>query len=225
MIKKIFTIGIITLMFSCDSKRIQITEDNAMQMLTEYGKSNPENEIIIETSLGNIRLKLYGDTPLHRSNFIKLIKDGHYDDGEFYRVVNEFMIQGGNIEHQLNYRIPAEFNKKYFHKKGALAMARTDENNPEMKSSSTEFYIMHGSRYSEWQIDDDAANLNFQLTPNQRKTYLTIGGDMSLDQKYTVFGEVTEGLDIVDKIATTKVYGEKPIKRIAFNITLINIKE
>ena len=213
---------LIVVVTSCNTKKIQhITKENAKKVLTEYGNSNTENEVLIETSLGNIRLKLYDDTPLHRSNFIKLIKDGHYDDGEFYRIVYEFMIQGGDLKNQLEYIIPAEFNKKYYHKKGALAMARTDENNPAMESSSTEFYIMHGSRYSEWQIDDEAANFKLQLTPEQRKTYLTLGGDMSLDQKYTVFGEVTEGLDVVDKIASTKVYGEKPTKKIAFKISTV----
>jgi peptidyl-prolyl cis-trans isomerase B (cyclophilin B) len=223
MIRKyLFFCLLLLLMVSCHKKnpKVVINQNNVIQVLTEYGKENPENEVTIETSLGNIRLKLYDDTPLHRANFIKLVKEDHFREGEFYRVINGFMIQGGDLQHQLEYTIPAEFSSKYFHKKGALAMARTDDNNPGMESSSSEFYIMHGSPYDELQIDEDAINLNLTLTPEQRETYLNIGGDMSLDQKYTVFGEVTDGLDVVDKIANTRVYGEKPVKKIVFKISL-----
>lgn len=190
-------------------------------MLTRYGKENPENEVLIETDFGNMRLRLYDETPLHRANFVKLIKDDHYNEGEFYRVFYKFMIQGGDLKKQFNYRIPAEFNSKYFHKKGALSMAREDENNPNLESSSTEFFIVHGGRYTDYQVDEEAANLHLSLTPEQRKTYMESGGYMSLDHQYTVFGEVIEGLDVIDKIASVKVYNEdKPLKKIPFRISL-----
>ena len=225
MIKNSILISVIFFtVCSCSKKeeKIVITKENIKEALTKYGVENPEHEILIQTSFGDMHIKLYEDTPLHRANFIKLIKDGHYDNAEFYRVVNEFAIQGGDLEKKLDYTIPAEFNRKYFHKKGALAMARFDENNPEMESSSSEFYIIHGGKYADWEIDEEAESYGLKLTPEQRKTYLTLGGDMSLDQKYTVFGEVTEGFDVIDKIASVKVFNtDKPLKKIPFQIKVI----
>lgn len=203
-----------------------ITQENVIAVLTQYGKVNPENAVIIETSFGTIKLRLYDDTPLHRANFVKLIKEGFYDNAEFHRIVFEFMIQGGNLNQKLKYRIPAEFNPKYFHKKGALSMARVSEDNPEMQSAASEFFIVHGGRYSEEDIDTEAQSLNLTLTTEQRQTYLAQGGYMELDQLYTVFGEVTEGLEVVDAIAKENVYEvDKPLKKIPFKISLIEVKQ
>jgi cyclophilin family peptidyl-prolyl cis-trans isomerase len=223
MIKRISFIGLLLLLFSCGQKEtVVVTKENLREVLTAYGKENPENEILIETSFGNIRLKLYDDTPLHRANFVKLIKDGYYDEGDFYRIVNEFMIQGGDLKKKLDYRIPAEFNPNHIHKKGALSMARVDENNPEKESSSTEFFIVHGGRYTEEDVDFEARNLGLTLSPEQKKIYATQGGYMTLDGQYTTFGEVTEGLDVVDAIALTKVFNEdKPLKKIPFKISVV----
>jgi len=199
-----------------------ITQENIREVLTQYGKENPENEVVIETKHGVIKLRLFEDTPLHRANFVKLIKEGFYDEGEFYRIVFEFMIQGGDLKQNLTYRIPAEFSPKYFHKKGALSMARVSDNNPEMQSSASDFFIIHGGRYTEEDIEIDSKNLGLTLTPEQKQAYITEGGYMELDQKYTVFGEVTEGLDVVDKIASEKVYDvEKPLKKIPLKISVI----
>src|ERR1044072_7268968 len=140
MTKHLIFFCVSVLLLSCGKKEtVLVTKENLREVLTAYGKENPENEVLIETSFGNIRLKLYEDTPLHRANFVKLIKDGYYDESLFYRIVYEFMIQGGDTKKKLDYRIPAEFNSKYIHKKGALSMARVDENNPDKESSSTEF--------------------------------------------------------------------------------------
>ncbi len=219
----ILTLVFLLITFSCSKpKGPTITQENIVEVLTQYGKENPENGVMIETSFGTIKLKLYEDTPLHRANFVKLIKEGFYDNAEFHRVVFEFMIQGGDLNHKLKYRVPAEFNSKYFHKKGALSMARVSENNPEKQSASTEFFIIHGGSYSEEDIDIEAQNQGLTLTPEQRQTYLAQGGYMELDQQYTVFGELTEGMDIVDAIAKEKVYDvDKPLKRIPFKISLI----
>ena len=103
-------------------------------------------------------------------------------------------------------------------------MARVSENNPNMESSSTEFYIIQGRRYADWEIDEEARNAGITLTPEQREAYLTIGGDMSLDQKYTVFGEVTAGLDVVDAIAKSKAYNERPSKKIPLEIKVVGTK-
>ncbi|HTH58388.1 MAG TPA: peptidylprolyl isomerase [Cyclobacteriaceae bacterium] len=207
--------------FGCGEKEvILVTNENKGQVLADYGKTNPEKEALIETEFGNISVRLYDETPLHRANFIKLIKDEYYEDAEFYRVVEKFVVQGGVPLKKLDYTIPAEFNPAYFHKKGALAMARLDENNPGMESSSTEFYFVHGDRYTDSDFDEDQKNFGLTLSPEQRKLYTTIGGEMSLDQKYTVFGEITDGLDVIDKIATVRVYVEKPYKKIPFKISI-----
>jgi peptidyl-prolyl cis-trans isomerase B (cyclophilin B) len=172
--------------------------------------------------MGDIEVKLYEDTPLHRANFIRLIKTGRFDDAEFYRVVSGFAIQGGNPSAaKESFLIPAEFNPNHFHKKGALAMARFDEGNPERASSSTEFYIVHGGRYTEEDLRDDEAEHGIKATPKQREAYTTIGGNMELDGKYTVFGEVTKGIEIVDKIASIKVSGERPQQKIPLSIELL----
>jgi len=204
-------------------KTIPITQENVVEVLTQYGRENPENEVLIETQHGNIRLRLFEDTPLHRANFVKLIKEGFYDDdANFYRIVYEFMIQGGDLRQNLTYRIPAEFHQKYFHKKGALSMARVSENNPEKQSSASDFFIIHGGRYTEEDVEIDSKNLNLSLTPEQKRAYITEGGYMELDRQYTVFGEVTEGLDVVDKIASEKVFDvDKPLKKIPFKISLV----
>jgi len=213
-----------TLMFGCGKKEtILITNENKSDVLTQYGKENPEKDVIIETDFGVIRLRLYEETPLHRANFIKLIKDGYYDQAEFYRIVEKFVVQGGVPIKKLNYTIPAEFIAKYFHKKGALGMARLDDNNPGKESSSTEFYIVHGNKYADWEYDEEEKNEGLATSAEQRKLYTTIGGEMSLDTRYTVFGEVIEGLDVIDKIASVKVYSsERPYKKIPFQIKLSN---
>jgi cyclophilin family peptidyl-prolyl cis-trans isomerase len=211
---------------SCSKKEgVVITQQNIREVLTQYGQQNPENEVIIDTDFGTMRLRLYDDTPLHRANFIKLIKEGHYNEAEFYRVFYQFMIQGGDLRHQLNYMIPAEFNTRHIHKKGALSMARQDEDNPDLQSSSTEFFIVHGAKYADYQITDEIQNLGLTLTPEQRAAYMNEGGYMSLDQRYTVFGEVIEGLEVVDKIASVKVFQEdKPLKKIPFRIRVAEAK-
>jgi cyclophilin family peptidyl-prolyl cis-trans isomerase len=214
------------LFFTCiacsKQKKEVITQENLREVLTRYGKENPEKEVIIETSYGNMRIRLYDETPLHRANFIKLIKDGHYENGEFYRIFYQFMIQAGDVDHQFSYMVPAEFNTKYIHKRGALSMARQDEDNPERMSSSTEFFIVHGGKYADYQVENEIQNLGLKLTPEQRDIYMTEGGYMSLDQQYTVFGEVTEGLEVIDKIASVKVYEQdKPVKKIPFTIRVV----
>lgn len=215
-------------LFGCESKPkgTIITQENVVEVLTKYGQENPENEVLIETKYGNIRLRLFEDTPLHRANFVKLIKEGFYDnDANFYRIVYEFMIQGGDLKQNLTYRIPAEFHQKYFHRKGALSMARVSENNPAMQSSASDFFIIHGGRYTEEDVEIDAKNLGLTLTPEQKEIYIKEGGYMELDQKYSVFGEVLEGNDVVDKIASEKVYDvDKPLKEIPFKISLIQKK-
>jgi peptidyl-prolyl cis-trans isomerase B (cyclophilin B) len=199
-----------------------VTRENVKDVLTQYGKENPETEVLIETDYGNMRIKLYEDTPLHRANFVKQIKDGFYEKPEFYRIIYRFVIQGGEPGKRLPYDVPAEIKPNHFHKTGALAMARLEENNPQMQSSSTEFYIIHGGKYPDWEVTEDAKMHGITLSEEQRRVYTTVGGDMSLDEKYTVFGEVVEGLDVIEKIASVKVYNEeKPLKKVPFKISVV----
>jgi peptidyl-prolyl cis-trans isomerase B (cyclophilin B) len=165
----------------------------------------------IETSLGNIKVKLYENTPLHQANFEKLVKEQVYDSVLFHRIIEGFMIQTGDpgtkpgvnraaiIEGET---IPAEFTAENIHKKGALAAARTgDQVNPEKRSSPTQFYIVQGRSYTDDELNRLEAFYGKSWTAEQKEIYKTLGGAPFLDQDYTVFGEVTEGLDVVDKIA------------------------
>lgn len=224
MVRPALTIVLLIVMGACTRKEsVLITPQNLREVLTAYGKENPEDEVLIETSYGNITLKLYPEMPLHRANFIKLIKEGYYDDADFYRIVSEFMIQGGDLNKKPAYRIPAEFNPKYIHKKGALSMARVDDNNPEKESSAAEFFIVHGERYTREDVEMEGRNQGVTYTPEQIDTYVAQGGYISLDNQYTTFGEVTSGLDVVDKIAAVKVYNEdKPLKKIPFKISVVS---
>lgn len=223
--RKIIVLLFLALCLSCGKKQgteTAITPGNVSEVLSRYAQQNPETEVLIETDFGNMRIRLYKETPLHRANFIKNIKEGVYEDAEFYRVFYQFMVQAGIYPKELPYTVPAEFSKKYIHKKGALSMARADENNPGLESSSTEFFLVQGSTYADYQVAQDMENLKLTLTPEQQQIYMTQGGYMSLDQQYTVFGEVTEGMEVIDKIAAVKVYNEdKPLRKIPVKVTLI----
>jgi peptidyl-prolyl cis-trans isomerase B (cyclophilin B) len=178
-------------------------------------KSNPmyHNQVRITTDSGVIVVALYDSTPLHRDNFLKLVKAGFYDSLLFHRVIPQFMIQGGDPLSknaapgiQLGSggddmeRIPAEFNTALYHKKGALAAAR--DGNPEKKSSACQFYLVEGKVFTDAQIDMLEKSKGIKYTAEQRKMYTTVGGTPHLDQQYTVFGEVISGLDVIHKIST-----------------------
>lgn len=223
MKKYFFLVALILVLHACKEKGPVITHANVREVLTQYGKENAENEVLIETAYGNIKLTLYDETPLHRANFVKLINEGDVDDAEFYRVVSEFMIQGGDPALQLPYRIPAEFNKKHIHKKGALSMARPIDNNPAMESSAEQFFIVQGTRYTDADVEAEMKYFGLNLTPEQKQIYMNQGGSMDLDQKFTVFGEVTEGLDVIEKIARLQLQGtESPSKKVPIRITLVS---
>ncbi|MES2732912.1 MAG: peptidylprolyl isomerase [Bacteroidota bacterium] len=202
-------------------KELALDKSNLREVLNQYAHDNPETQFVIHTPMGDMQGVLYQDTPLHRANFLRLVKEGYFDKADFYRVIAGFAIQGSNpLGKKEAFLIPAEFNPKHYHKKGALAMAHFDEGNPEKASSTTEFYLVQGERYTEENLKDDEAEYGITATPDQRKDYTTLGGNMELDGKYTVFGEVTKGLEVIDKIATVKVIGEKPLQKIPFSIEL-----
>ena len=233
------------------------------------GNMEKETVLKIETSMGDIKVKLYNETPKHRDNFIKQAKDGTYNGTLFHRVIKDFMVQAGDPESKtapkgkmlgsgdVGYTVPAEFvYPKYFHKKGALSAARQgDEVNPKKESSGCQFYIVTGKVFNDSTLlnteqqknqnkvteafnalaqkhmkeiykmrkanDQDglyalqdtlfiqaeaeaAKQPDFHFTPEQIKAYTTVGGTPHLDGEYTVFGEVVEGMDIVDKIQQVK---------------------
>ena len=246
-----------------------------------------EVEAKIETEFGILKIKLYDETPLHRDNFIKLTKDGFYTDLLFHRVIKGFMIQGGDPdsknatpgqrlgEGDLDYTIPAEFNPKFFHRRGVLAAAREgDQINPEKRSSASQFYILQGRVFRSGELDtlqlklEESRKMNMmreklkaiepemnklsaegkqdemmarfnalktvvdteaamlppiRFSEEQRKAYTTVGGYPSLDNNYTIFGEVIEGMDVLDKIADQPVdQFNRPLKDIKFKITLVD---
>src|SRR6476660_3006135 len=177
-----------------------------------------KRDVELFTTAGNIILRLYDSTPLHRDNFLKLVKTHYYDSVLFHRVIKNFMIQSGDPESKRafagqplgnggpGYLIPAEFRPSLFHKKGVLAAARTgDDVNPEKQSSASQFYIVQGRQFTDKELDSiEVVRLEGRKLPlEHREVYKTIGGTPQLDKNYTVFGEVVRGLDVVDNIAGT----------------------
>lgn len=174
---------------------------------TAQKATEKETVVVIKTSMGTIKAKLYNDTPQHRDNFIKLANEGWYNGSPFHRVIKDFMIQGGqNADGRLDpgYTVPAEFKDNHFHKKGALAAARQpDQVNPKKASSGSQFYIVQGKVYDDATLDKLESRVGV-FNARQRQAYKTVGGTPFLDGDYTVFGEVIEGLEVVDKIAAVK---------------------
>jgi peptidylprolyl isomerase len=237
------------------------------------GGSNENTIVSFKTTLGDFKIKLYDDTPLHRDNFLKLVNMGFYEGVSFHRIIKNFMAQAGDPSTRTNakgtlpdsiktYTIPAEFNAHNFHKKGAVAAARQgDEINPEMRSSGTQFYIVQGEKLSDNDLNTVEQRINYgikqsifnkyfketadsvrripgntltngqiqeiasvkmfqyltsykdhKITEEQRNIYKTSGGTPMLDGTYTVFGEVVEGIDVLDKITSVSTdQNDKPL--------------
>lgn len=176
-----------------------ITKQNVIPFLTTYAKKNKENKVLIKTRLGNIKILLFEDTPLHRANFLFLVKKGYFNTTCFHRVVKDFIIQAGQSDKEStrylreqigNYKIPPEF-RKYKHKKGYLSSARRWNNNPFKQSDPYEFFIVHKRE-----------------------------GLHHLDNEHTVFGKVIKGMNVINKIANEAIdKGEWPIKDIDITVT------
>ncbi|MES2628623.1 MAG: peptidylprolyl isomerase [Bacteroidota bacterium] len=274
-------------------RRILLTLVACVGLLNAFsqGKDNKQNTFVtISTSYGDIKIKLYDETPKHRDNFIKLAKEGYLNNTLFHRVIKDFMIQGGDPDSKTSapgamlgnggpgYTIPAEFNDSLYHKKGALAAARTgDQMNPMRESSGSQFYIVQGRPFTESDLKRFETNINqermnmlftnllskpenaelkkmidgFVKVGNQNelnfimqqvqpqmeqqleqagkykysaqaiREYATIGGAPHLDGLYTVFGEVVEGLDVIDKIAALPVGpNDRPVQDIAIQVKI-----
>ncbi|MES2287795.1 MAG: peptidylprolyl isomerase [Bacteroidota bacterium] len=253
-----------------------------------FRANSEEIKLMIVTDFGTIKLKLYNETPIHRDNFVKLIKAHYFDSLMFHRVIQGFMIQGGDPDSKNapplielgnggpGYTIPAEFNSKLFHKKGVLAAARdSDLENPSQASSASQFYIVQGKVYNDSLLNVQAKRITmrklfntvvnrdenkgllkryqafvktdqedsmkvlndiitkqveaelpatkpYKFTDEQIKTYTTIGGTPHLDQSYTIFGEVYEGIEVIDSIAKQKVdKNARPFTDIRMKISII----
>ena len=251
-------------------------KDNNKESVSENGIKK-DTLILIETTFGNMKIKLYDETPKHKANFIKLAEQGFYNDLLFHRVINQFMIQGGDPDSKNApagkmlgnggpaYEIDAEFNDSLFHKKGVIAAAREGDNvNPLKKSSGSQFYIVQGRKFTDAELDKLEEQVSvgnyisshpeinkqatqYKMTGNKaafdklieeiknkddfkvvkipefkRKVYKTIGGTPHLDGNYTVFGEVVEGLDVIDKIASVETdKNDRPLKDVIMKVKVI----
>jgi cyclophilin family peptidyl-prolyl cis-trans isomerase len=197
-------------------------------------KKDRKKDVMMVTDSGTIILRLSDSTPLHRDNFIRLVKKGFYDSISFHRVIKNFMIQAGNplTKRQVGpddsgYTIPAEIRTSLFHKKGALAAARmNDDVNPEKKSSGTQFYIVQGKVFTPAGLDSvETFRLKGRKLPAEhRQVYQTLGGAPHLDQNYTVFGEVVTGFDVVDKIASIKTTGREGADKPLTDLRIVEAK-
>lgn len=222
-----------------DTKKVLIVS----VFLTVFGFSfaqNPINQsfnttkefyVSMETTMGEMKILLYEDTPLHRENFVKLVKSGYYDSLLFHRVIKDFMIQGGDPNSRgakpgavlgngsPGYRIPAEIKPNHFHKRGVLAAAR--DNNPQKASSGSQFYIVQGTVCSKIYLQNIERKMSKIFSEEQVKTYTTLGGSPWLDGDYTVFGEVFEGLDVLEKISEVHC---GPNNRPVEDVMIISVK-
>lgn len=189
--------------------------DITAQNQIKLRRKDRKRDIEMVTTDGTIILRLYDSTPIHRDNFLRLVKSNFYDSLLFHRVIQYFMIQSGDPKSKYakpgmalgdsgTAPIPAEFRVSLFHKRGVLAAAReSDDVNPQKESSGSQFYIVQGKKYTDSLLDSvEVKRLKRKIPDYQRAVYKTLGGTPFLDQNYTIFGEVVSGMDTIDKIAS-----------------------
>lgn len=211
----------------------------AAQKDSTIKKKDRKRDVLMQTSMGDIVIRLSDSTPLHRDNFLKLVKVGYYDSVLFHRVIQNFMIQAGDPDSKRaasgqplgnggpGYTVPAEFRTSLFHKRGVIAAARTGDNiNPQKASSGSQFYIVQGKIFTDAGLDSvEIFRLNGRKIPvEQREVYKSIGGTPHLDQGYTVFGEVLKGLDVIDEIAAAQTSKAQDRDRPLKDIRIIKTK-
>ena len=209
--------------------------NGSSQSDTTLKKKDRKRDVLIQTTMGDMTVRLYDSTPLHRDNFLKLVKVHFYDSLLFHRVIKEFMIQGGDPNSRnakagealgmggTGYRVPAEFRQTIFHKKGVIAAAR--DNNPEKASSGCQFYIVQGKKFTDEELDNvETSRLKRKIPPAQREVYKTIGGTPHLDQGYTAFGEIVKGMEVLDKIAAVETSKGIDRDRPLQNVRIITMK-
>ncbi|UTW67464.1 peptidylprolyl isomerase [bacterium SCSIO 12643] len=209
----------------------RITNQNVVQFLTRYGKENKETVIRLTCPYGDIDIKLYNNTPLHRANMIYLTKRGYFDLTQFYRVSKDFVDQAGNSDEWEcqemraeigGYTLPAEFNTQNIHKYGAVAMARRYDKNPTKRSSPFEFYITLGRPYNATEIRAHEREFGTSYSDEQKTIYKKIGGTPFLDQQHTVIGEVISGIEVAQELNKVKVDNrEWPLTEIPISMKVI----
>lgn len=244
---KIFRIGLLFIMIlsvglcQAQTKKKMVKKPPVHEVKSKadtiVANSAPAKQIIeirvkISTSLGDIIVRLSNKTPKHRDNFVKLVNEHFYDSLLFHRVINSFMIQGGDPasknatqgimlgEGDVGYKIPAEFDSTLYHKRGALAAARDD--NAAKASSGCQFYIVQGKKRSNSELDVIELKKTIHFSSAKRMTYNMVGGTPNLDMNYTVFGEVETGMEVVDEIALQQVDGNnRPLKDISMKMEVV----
>jgi cyclophilin family peptidyl-prolyl cis-trans isomerase len=225
MSKYILTITVLLILSGCKSFKYPMKD----------AKGNDLHYIQINTNYGNMVVKLYNETPKHRDNMLALARIHYYDSTMFFRVIKDFMMQGGACdtrhakpmtalgECDSNYKIPAEILPGIYHKKGTICAAR--DNNPEKASSATQFYITQGRVYTEAELNMYTQQRGISLTEEQKKLYTTVGGIPHLDGEYTVFGEVVEGLNVIDSICnspTIPYLNNRPVTDVKMTIRILH---
>lgn len=205
----------------------------AFAAITSCNQGDGSTYAEIKTTKGTMKVKLFNSTPGHRDNFVKLANEGFYEDLLFHRVIKGFMAQGGDPESRgaapgkrlgsggPGYQIPAEIGAP--HIKGALSAARTGgPSNPEKKSSGSQFYIVSGKPVTDAQLDNFERQKGIKYSPKQRELYKKLGGAPFLDMDYTVYGEVVEGLEVIDAIESVQTQADRPLEDIKMNVKILN---
>jgi len=190
-------------------------------------KKDRKKDVLLQTSMGDIVIRLADSTPLHRDNFLKLVKMKYHDGILFHRVIKDFMIQAGDPNSKTakpgerlgsggpGYTVPSEIRASLFHKKGVIAAARLgDSVNPQKASSGSQFYLAQGKKFTDEELDNMEKSLpgGRKITAEQREVYKTLGGIPHLDGAYTVFGEIVQGREVVDKIAVVATSRDRPVE-------------
>lgn len=195
--------------------------------------NSSDTRVLIETEYGNMTFRLYNDTPLHKENFIKLVKEGFYDGLEFHRVIDGFMIQGGDPVSRNaglttplgnggpGYTLPAEIGRPHY--KGTLAAARLgDQVNPDKESSGSQFYIVQGKKIDPNTLEGKSVWRGIKYSEKQVKTYAELGGTPDLDREYTVFGEIIDGMEVIDKIASVPTgSNDRPLTPVKMKVKVV----
>jgi peptidyl-prolyl cis-trans isomerase B (cyclophilin B) len=216
------------------------SNENVAQAEEVEKPEEPKGErVLIQTEYGDMIVELHDETPIHKENFLKLAGSGFYDSTLFHRVINGFMIQGGDPDSKgapagmrlgnggPDYTLEAELDTTLIHKKGALAAARKGDGvNPEKRSSGSQFYIVQGKIFNDAGLDKMERNIRqsnpgFSYTEEQREIYKTIGGTPHLDMGYTVFGQVVEGVNVIDSIAAVRTRGSRPVEDVIMTMEII----
>ncbi|MBP8067024.1 MAG: peptidylprolyl isomerase [Pedobacter sp.] len=197
--------------------------------------ANRDSHVKISTNLGEMIFKLYKETPKHHTNFVRLVKKGYFDAYDFNRIIKGFVIQGGETDSayaamekagEVLKRLPAELNSQLFHQKGALAAGRDD--NKEKASFLGQIYVVDGKKYTDQQLDafEKRIGKDFQFSAEARRIYKEVGGTPSLDQNYTIFGQLVKGWEVLDRIAgQSKDKSDRPLMKIKIKVSMLSKKE